>query len=399
MTRITCVRPVLLSAPYAWPGNLEVQRHLPTGYRTIGLVEVTLDDGTTGLGEGYLAVFAPAVFVAITELIAPYLLGQDAAQVHARYRDMCQVTDYWSLQGAARHVISAFEIALLDARAKQLGAPVYSLLGGRAVEAIRLYGSGGDSTTPQDMRAELDLLSERGIGVFKIRARNHQVDKTVWTLDQAAERGIAVAVDMTQNLANPAQTVGDVVRFLDAVQARTAQPLFFLEEALGPADVDSYPALRARTATRIAGGEIVTTAQELCQRVRRGLYDLAQPDATVIGGVYQTLEVFAACRQYGCEAVVHCWGSAVGLLANYHAAFAGGGRLAEWPMPAYPLRDALLVEPLRVEQGTLLPPTAPGLGVHLTPEIEARYPFHPDAVYRCFPSPSAPPLDESVWRG
>src|SRR5262245_30785084 len=56
MPAITNIRPVLLSAPYAWPDNLEVQRHLPTGYRTIGLVEVTLDDGTTGLGEGYLAV-------------------------------------------------------------------------------------------------------------------------------------------------------------------------------------------------------------------------------------------------------------------------------------------------------------------------------------------------------
>ncbi|MCW5852130.1 MAG: mandelate racemase/muconate lactonizing enzyme family protein [Anaerolineae bacterium] len=398
MSRISRIRPVLLSAPYAWPGNLEVQRHLPTGYRTIGLVEVTLDDGTTGLGEGYLAVFAPAVFVAIVDLIAPYLLGRDANQIHARYRDMCQVTDYWSLQGAARHVISALEIALLDARAKQLGVPAHALLGGRAVEAMRLYGSGGDSITLEDMQAELDLLSERGIGVFKIRARNHQVDKTVWTLDHAARRGIAVAVDMTQNLANPAQTVGDVVRFLDAVQARTAHPLFFLEEALGPADVDSFPALRARTSTRIAGGEIVTTAQELCQRVRRGLYDLAQPDATVIGGVYQTLEVFAACRQHGCETVVHCWGSAVGLLANYHAAFAGGGRLAEWPMPAYDLREVLLVEPLRIQDGALRPPTAPGLGVQLTPEIEARYPFRPDAVYMCFPNPSAALLDESVWQ-
>jgi len=389
---------VLLSAPYASPDSLEVQWCLRSGYRTTGLVEITLDDGTTGLGEGYLAVFAPRVFVEIVKLIAPYLAGKPASDLHQRYREMCMVTDYWSLQGAARHAISACEIALLDANAKQLGIPAYRLLGGRSVEAIRLYGSGGDSITPAAMQAELDLLSERGIDLFKIRARNHQVAKTAWTLDHAARRGIGVAVDMAQNLHNPAQSVGDVVRFVEAVATRSPQPIHFLEEALGPADIESYPLLRAKVNCQIAGGEIVTTAQELCRRVQQKYYDLAQPDATVIGGIHQMLEVFAACRQSGCQAVVHCWGSAVCMMANYHAAFAGGGQLAEWPMPRYPLRDELLVHPLHIADGALLPPTEPGLGVRLTPEIEARYPFREDALYTCLMNPAGTAISEDVWR-
>src|SRR5476651_298255 len=119
-SKIVGIRPILLSAPYAHEGNLEVRWHLPSGYRTCGLVEVTLDDGTVGLGEGYLAVFAPQVFVEIVNLIAPHLLGREAGEIQRRYRDMCQVTDYWSLQGAARHVISALEMALVDAKAKQM---------------------------------------------------------------------------------------------------------------------------------------------------------------------------------------------------------------------------------------------------------------------------------------
>lgn len=396
MSRIIGVRPVLLSAPYAWPENLEVLRHLPTGYRITGLVEITLEDGTTGLGEGYLAVFAPQVFVELVQLFASALIGKEASDIHARYLDLCRVSDYWSLQGAARHAISALEIALLDARAKQLGLPLYQLLGGRTVEQIKLYGSGGDSLTPSDMQAELDLLSGYGISLFKIRARQHQVDKAVWALEHGARQGIGIAIDMTQNLANPAQTVGDVVRFVEAIAARTPEPIAFLEEALGPFDVESYATLRAKLSCRIAGGEIVTTAHELAQRVQRRLYDLAQPDATVIGGIYQTLEIFAASRYVGCETVVHCWGSAVGMQANYHAAFAGGGLLAELPMPRYQLRQDLLIEPLKIIDGALLPPTTPGLGVQLTPEIEARYPFRPDAAYACFPSPVS--VSESVWR-
>lgn len=396
MPRITAVRPVLLSAPYADAHNLERQRHLTSGYRTVGMVEITLEDGTTGLGEGYLAVFAPGVFAEITRLLAPVTIGSESDAIGARLRDLCRTTDYWSLTGAARHVISAFEIALVDAKAKRLGVPAMDLFGGRTVERIALYGSGGDSTTPGAMQAEIDLLGSKGIKLFKIRARGEEVDKAVWTMERAGEAGIAVAIDMAQNLANPAQTASEVIAFVTAVHARTAWRIAFLEEALGPADIASYALLRGQVATKITGGEIVTTPDELCRRVADGLYDIVQPDATVIGGIGATLEVFAAARRAGCETVVHSWGGAACLGANYAAAFAGGARLAEWPMPGFALRDALLVEPLAITDGFLAAPSAPGIGVALTPAIEAEYAFRTEAVYDCFGTAAA--IAPGVWR-
>lgn len=392
MPTIQRVRGVLLSAPYAHADSLEVRIHLSSGLRTCGLVEVTLDDGTTGLGEAYLAVFAPHVFTSIVELITPCLLGRDGFDTNARYRDLCRVCDYWSMQGAARHVIGAVEIALLDAKAKALGVPVDALIGGKIVDRIAMYGSGGDSPTPLLMQQEIDQLSERGISLFKIRARNHEAAKVAWVLERAAAAGIEVGVDMTQNLANPAQTVSDVMRFLAEVRSRTDKPIRFLEEALGPMDAASFPLLRARADTKICGGETLTTAEEMCRRVRAGCYDFAQPDATVIGGIGQVMEVFATGRQHGVDTVVHCWGGAAGMMANYHAAFAGGGMLVEWPMPDYPLREAMLVEPLKLEHGQLCAPSIPGLGVRLTPDIEREFPFRESAVYQCLGQPiSSPP--------
>ena len=76
--RIKQIRPVLLSAPYARKHeNLEVDFHLSSGYRTVGLVEITLEDGTKGYGEGYLAVFAPQFLVEIETLITPFIVGED----------------------------------------------------------------------------------------------------------------------------------------------------------------------------------------------------------------------------------------------------------------------------------------------------------------------------------
>jgi L-alanine-DL-glutamate epimerase-like enolase superfamily enzyme len=396
--RIVRVRPVLLSAPYADARtDLEVLLHLPSGWRTTGLVEITLDNGVVGLGEGYLAVFAPRVFETIVELVAPTLIGRDPQDIDRLCRDLAVVTGYWSLQGAAQHVLSAIEIALQDCRAQLQGVPVWRLLGAAANRPLKLYASGGDATGPLPMRQELDRIQALGIDVVKIRARRHQADKTRWCQRQAAERGIAVAVDMTQNLAVPSQSVDEVLGFVDEVLRDGGRLPVFIEEALGPLATRHYAELRARLpGTRMAGGEIVTTSAELCERIAQGCYDIAQPDATVIGGIGPTLEVFSAAQRHGVEVYVHCWGGPVGMMANYHAALAGGGRVAEWPIKPYALRDAMLVHPWQVTGGTLTLAETSGLGVRLTPQIERDYAFREDAVYHCLVDPARVPAAD--WR-
>ena len=115
MAKIKNIRSLLLSSPYAEEDHPEILECFPNGAkRTIGMVEITLENGTQGLGEGYLAVFAPRVFESIVELCTPYLIDKDGFDIKQRVRDLCRVCDYWSLQGAARHVTSAVEIALAD---------------------------------------------------------------------------------------------------------------------------------------------------------------------------------------------------------------------------------------------------------------------------------------------
>ena len=137
MPNIAAIRTVLLTSPYADAEDPEIKECFPNGpKRTIGMVELTLDSGIAGIGEGYLAVFAPLVFKSIVDLLTPYLVGKDATDIPRRLADMRSVCDYWSLQGAARHVISAIEIALWDAKGKSAGLPVHALLGTARAESI-----------------------------------------------------------------------------------------------------------------------------------------------------------------------------------------------------------------------------------------------------------------------
>jgi L-alanine-DL-glutamate epimerase-like enolase superfamily enzyme len=198
---------------------------------------------------------------------------------------------------------------------------------------------------------------------------------------------------LTQTVASPSITPGEIAGFLEAHRAAGVATPAFLEEIQGPDDISRLPDLRKGLGVPLAGGEIVTTPSELVRRIAAGCYDIAQPDATVIGGVGPVMAVFEAARAAGVAVYVHCWGAGVGMLANYHAALAGGGRLVEWPMPPYPLRAALLGD-LTLRDGFVHLPDAPGLDARLSAETEAGYPFRPEAVYRCL-APAAPDAD---WR-
>jgi L-alanine-DL-glutamate epimerase-like enolase superfamily enzyme len=397
MPIIAKVRCLLLSSPYADADDPEIKECFPNGpKRTIGMVEVTLDNGVTGLGEGYLAVFAPLVFQSIVDLCTPQVLGKEGFDIERRVKDLRSLCDYWSLQGAARHVIAAFEIALQDAKGKSLGVPVYDLLGGAKAEKIEIYGSGGCCDAKPQFLRELDLLDSLGIRIFKMRSVKRDILRTAWVLNEAGRRGIKVGVDMCQNLADPPQAVADVVGFVEAVHALTPHRMAFVEEAIGPDCPEGFRELRTRIDVPVCGGEIVTTPKEMIERINAEVYDFVQPDASVMGGIGAVMEVFAAAKVKGTDVVVHAWGGAAAIMASYHAAFAAGGKLVEYPMLFFPLGAEMIGDQGQIVDGYLLRPTAPGLGLTLTPEMEARYPFDPKAVYSCVLHDWGPPPD-SYW--
>jgi L-alanine-DL-glutamate epimerase-like enolase superfamily enzyme len=398
MAKIEKIRPVLLSAPYAQSGeNLEVDLHLKSGLRTTGLVEITLDNGITGLGEGYLAVFAPRVFEQIVHLISPHLVGREVSDNNALLRDLSLIINYWSMQGAARHVFSAFEIALLDCCAKLQGVPVYKMLNPESKNTLQLYGSGGDSPLPRFMEEEFKYLTGLGIGHFKIRARNHQVNKAIWCMERGMASDIKIAIDMTQNLADPGQSIHEILQFHRQITSNTNAAPFFFEEVLGVHNGSAYPELRSQIPVKIAGGEIVTTPEELAGRIRNRWYDIAQPDASVIGGIQAVLDVFDQAKKMDTEVIVHSWGGPVGMMANYHAALAGGGSMAEWPMPTYELRNAMKDKPWSIDRGVLKLDDTPGLGVSLNKHIEQAFAFREEAIYSCLTDPSIVP-DDQHWK-
>ena len=382
--KIEDIRTILLSANYGHENHPEILECFPNGpKRTIGLVEVTLEDGTQGYGEGYLGVFAPKVFESIVDLCKPYLLGKDAFDIKRRYLDLCSICDYWSLQGAARHTTSAIEIALIDAKSKSLEIPAYEMFGDNFSDKVEVYGSGGICDTKEHFIEELDYLKSLGIKKYKIRSTEKDILRTAWIIEEAKKYEIEIGIDMCQNLADPPLSADEVINFIDSVRKITPEKILFLEEAVGPTDIKGFKKLKDKFDIKICGGEIITTQEEMISRIDLGTYDFVQPDASVIGGIQAVLEVFKHAKSKSVDTVVHAWGGPVAIMANYHACFASGGNLVELPMIQYDLESDFFTDQRKIIDGYLIRPKKPGISITMNKEIENKYFFDETAVYSC----------------
>ena len=100
------------------------------------LVRIETDEGTQGLGECF---FAPGL-TAILRSLEPLLLGENPRDVHRLFRKLQLATSgAGSVAGIIYNAISGIEAALWDLLGQSLGVPIYTLLGGKFRDQIRIY--------------------------------------------------------------------------------------------------------------------------------------------------------------------------------------------------------------------------------------------------------------------
>ena len=370
--RITDVRPVLLTHPYGTE---------PGGRRSACFVEVETDAGITGVGETYAGVYVPEVAASIVELFKPLVVGQDPTSPEAAYRTAYRATSYFGRTGLTVMVLSAIDNALWDIAGQARGMPVHALLGGAVHDELPVYGSGGPFTMSiPELVGQAGDTRRRGLRGFKMRVNFFRYQPEVEAERVAAVREalgleMALAIDAVQNYNPRPWSVKEAARML-----RILEPfnLAWAEEMLPPFDPRPYVELRRATSTPISGGEGITTAVQFEQWLRAEAFDLAQPDATIIGGIGEARRACEAAAARSTPVAVHVWGSAPTLAANIQLAFATPNcAWIEYPVLGNPLESELFVEPLVIREGYVQPPTAPGLGIRLTADLREKYRFVP----------------------
>ncbi len=372
--KIVDIQPVLLTAPYGIEGA-----HI--GRRSTCLVEVHTDEGLTGLGETYAGVYVPEIAAAIVDFFKPYLLGLEADNPNLVYRVAYRASSYFGRTGLTVMVLSGIENALWDIAGKARGVPVHVLLGGAVHDRLPLYASGGTPTLSlEELAAQASAAKAQGFRGFKMRANFFAYQPEVEAgrlavVREAVGPEMLLALDAVQSFNLQPWSVKQVLRMLDIL---APYDLAWVEEILPPFDPLPYAELRALARTPISGGEGITTAAQFEQWLRAGAFDIAQPDATIIGGIGEARRACEAASTHGVKVALHVWGGAPALSANYQLGLTVPNCFVlERPFMSNPLETELLVEPLVVEDGCLRPPAAPGLGVHLTEEVREKYAYVP----------------------
>jgi len=372
--RVTGVRAVLLSATYP-PGKELTWVGGTIWSWDAALIEVTLSDGTTGLGEAGAGIMAAQAVPGIVTAFEPYLLDVDFAHPLDVADHLRAYTAFWSRGGILNGVAGAIETACLDAVAKRAGVPAYELLGGAKRSSIETYASGGLGTTFDEISHWMFAQVDAGFRTVKFRAMKDP-DTTLRLLDHVVGKlpdGIRFVLDAVQGCASSPWSIDDAIRVGREVAAKGAR---WYEEPCFANDLLGYARVRSELDVPISGVESNGTVREFAELIAAGGIDVAQPDVTFVGGPRAFSDVAALAAAAGLGCVPHVWGSGVTFSANLHTVLAEPGvELFEYCTLPNPLRDALLVEPVGFEDGKLRAPTAPGLGVVLTTELEREFAF------------------------
>jgi L-alanine-DL-glutamate epimerase-like enolase superfamily enzyme len=149
----------------------------------------------------------------------------------------------------------------------------------------------------------------------------------------------------------------------------------WFEEPIPHAQIDGYERLCAAVEMPITGGESFTTLEQFKPYLEKRAYDIVQQDAGLCG-ITEAMRIAEAAARYGVGVCPHSWHNGLMTMANAHLVAAlPNPRFLELCMIQGPLQWGILAEKPVIEDGWLLLPKKPGLGVELAENLQERFPY------------------------
>ena len=355
----------------------DVKVYLAREWRTFCFVVVETDEGISGLGEAGITGRELAVQGAI-EHFKPLLIGQDPFRSEHIWQLLFR-GGFFPAQRILTAAIAAIDIALWDIKGKALGVPVYDLLGGRARDRVLTYNHNTGDTVEELVECCQRSMDE-GWKVLRWGLAHKPGD--ILEPDVAVRDAIREFEALRLALGNEVKLAIDVhtrLNMADSLwlcqEAEQYRP-YFIEDPLRVENAQSYRHLRSRTTAPLAAGEQYNSKWEFRQLIEEELIDYARVDLCICGGLTEAKKIAAACETHYIELAVHNPIGPVATSAFLHLCLSVPNcAVQELPRrPGESMPDLVLNQP-EWEDGYLLPPTAPGLGIELNPEALSKYPF------------------------
>jgi muconate cycloisomerase len=342
-------------------------------------------EGAVGFGEAtvlkewggdfgrYYGEHPSTTVTLIDELLGPALVGEDALQIEVLLDKLDR-----TIRGYP-YAKASLDIAVHDLVGKALGVPVYQLLGGKYRDRIRIAHSLGFMDTER-LLAEVADAIEEGVRTIKLKVGADVSRDTHIVREVRKLVGDDVEITVDANQGWP-----DARTAIRAVREMEESHVLFVEQPVE--GLRAMSEVARAVDTDVMADESAWSPQDVVDIADAGAANLISIYTTKPGGLRRAAKVAAVAEAFGFACNVN--GSAetgVGNAANLHLAAAMKPVSLACVLPVsspaeqQPTKtvgrfymDDIVAEPFAWEDGAIVVPSAPGLGIEVDDEKVRKY--------------------------
>ncbi len=369
------------------------------GGRYFIFVKLVTDDGIVGYGEIYTATFSPNIVAAMIEDVCErHVVGVDPHHIEKLWRRT------YSSGYSARpdlslvSVLSGIEMACWDIVGKAHDKPIYELLGGRVHERLRSYTYiyPADDDIDESAYSIPDIAAARAEHYVAMGFTGLKLDPmggySSFDPRQPSLERLDLAEAMLAAIREAVGSRADILfgthgQFSPSGAIRLAKriekfdPLWFEEPT--PAEMPEEMAkVAAGTSIPIATGERLTTKYEFKRVLETGAASILQMALGRVGGLLEAKKIAGMAEAFYAQLAPHLYCGPIEGAANAQLGFCSPNFLILESIEDWGgFHSEILRSPMPFEDGHVLAPTAPGLGVELDEDIARANPYLGSALH------------------
>lgn len=345
-------------------------------------LKLTTDSGIAGFGEVYSGPFQPrTISNMIEDVFERKVLGSDPFKVESLWRILYSsgYTQHPDLSLMA--IISGIEMACWDIIGKELDKPIYELLGGKVRQRLRsytyLYPENPDDTrvyTDPDIAAERAAhYVKQGFTAVKFDPVGpySAFDPRQLSLE-SLERSEVFVARVREAVGNKCDMlIGTHGQMTSSGAIRLARRLerfdpLWLEEPVPPENPEEMARVARSTTIPIATGERLTTKYEFARVLKTGAASILQMNLGRAGGILEAKKIAGMAEAHYAQIAPHLYCGPIVGAANIQIATCSPNFLIQEGIETWDgFHAKILKEPIQWEEGYIIPPSGPGLGVAL----------------------------------
>lgn len=344
-------------------------------------VKVETDEGLYGWGEASLGTNENSLEGMIADL-KRHVIGRNPLEIEKFmfevYRDM-----YWKGGAVLMSAMSGIEIALWDITGKYFNTPVSTFFGGKMRDSVKMYANAWfvGAKTPEEFAKRAKQAAGLGIKAMKwdpfgaahMTISNEQMNKSVQIVG-AVREAVGPYVDLLiecHGRFNPTTAI-QISKELEQFKP------MFMEEPCPPDNIESTAYVRKHSKVPIAAGERAYTKYGAQALLERDAVDYIQPDVFHTGGLLEGKKIAAMAEAKHIMISYHNPSGPVSNAAILQlAATVPNFVIHEIMLTDGSFRKSITNEEVHFENGNIIIPDKPGLGIDVNVDEVIKRPYTP----------------------